>query len=589
MSTALAPTNTDNQPDPNQSQLKELVERFRFAYNNFYPHNASFLLGLHAYDGRVPDFSPGAVAAWQKQLADFSQQLATQINYPKLSKSGKFDYKLVESYIELELLRHGSLRYYERNPIMPYIYIFDVSNYIKRNYAPLQQRIVALCQHLEATPRLISQLMQKLDKTLPRAAVEISLETFRGFARYYRDGDLVNQAVEAFVSTDEGKPPAPLQARLVQAAEMAGAALDEYVRFFQQHLTTADANFAIGPENYTALLKWGEMVELGLDQLLQIGLADMRRNQVRLRQTCATLLNIAADHVDVPAVIKAIGQEHPSNAELVPTTLHHLHNIQEFLVESGVIDVPDELNCIVAHTPPFMRWIFADMETPGPFETVATEAHFYITPANTEWPLARQEEWLSRFNDYVIQIFSIHEAYPGHYLQHLHARNSPSPAAQNLTSYSFIEGWAHYCEQMLLEEGYAQNRAADIKAKLQIAQLEEALVRDCRFICSIGLHTQGWTVEQALHFYQANAYMEEATAQREASRSTFDPAGLNYTLGKLLFYKLRADYQSEKAAKQERFILRDFHNQCLAYGMPPIVLLRSMLLQNESDEHNTIL
>ncbi len=591
MSPTPTPNNMDNsQPDANQNQLKDLVERFRLAYNDFYPHNASFLLGLHAYDGRVPDFSPKAVAAWQKLLADFGQQLSTQINYSKLAKLDKFDYKLVKGYIELELLRHGSLRYYERNPIMPYIYIFDVSNYIKRNYAPLGQRIEALCQHLEATPRLISQLMQKLDKTLPRAAVEISLETFRGFARYYRDGDLVNQAVEAFTSTDEGKVPAAMHARLIKAAEMAGAALDDYVRFFQQHLTTADTNFAIGPENYTALLKWGEMVELGLEQLLQIGLTDMQRNQAHLRHTCAALLNIAAeDEVDVPAVIKAIGKEHPTNVELVPTTLRHLHNIQEFLVEANVIDVPDELNCIVAYTPPFMRWIFADMETPGPFETVATEAHFYITPANTDWPLERQEEWLSRFNDYTIQIFSIHEAYPGHYLQHLHARNSPSPAAQNLTSYSFIEGWAHYCEQMLLEEGYAQNMAADSKAKLQIAQLEEALVRDCRFICSIGLHTQGWTVEQALRFYQENAYMETATAQREALRSTFDPAGLNYTLGKLLFYKLRADYQSEKTAKQEQFDLREFHNQCLAYGMPPIVLLRSMLLQNESDEHNTIL
>ncbi len=221
------------------------------------------------------------------------------------------------------------------------------------------------------------------------------------------------------------------------------------------------------------------------------------------------------------------------------------------------------------------------METPGPFETVATEAHFYITPANESWTAERQEEWLSRFNDYVIQIFSIHEAYPGHYLQHLHARWSPSIAAKNLTSYSFIEGWAHYCEQMLLEEGYAGQASREVRTKLELAQLEEALVRDCRFICSIGLHTQGWTVEQALRFYQENAFMEEATAQREALRSTFDPAGLNYTLGKLLFYKLRADYRNQKG---QHFNLRDFHNQCLAYGMPPIVLLRSLLLDEASED-----
>jgi uncharacterized protein (DUF885 family) len=544
------------------ARLAGLIDRFLNAYNAFYPHNASFLLGIHEYDGGVPDFSEEAVARWKQQLDGFLGELHNQIDYVKLEKLQKFEYKLVESQLEFERLRHGSLRFYERNPIMPYLYIFDVSNYIKRNYAPLEERVEALCRHLEATPRLIEQLKQKLAPTLPKATVEIALEAFGGFAKYY-NGDLPKV---------EGISP-DLKARLEKAAALAGSALNDYVEFFKEHLKRADENFAIGAENYAALLKWGDMVELPLEEVMRIGLEDMRRNQAGVREVCARIDPTRP----VEEVIKMVGAEHPANEAVVSTTQKYLEGIRQHLIDADVVDVPSEVRCIVEETPLFMRWVFADMETPGPFETKATEAHFYITPANPEWPEEQQDRWLSRFNDYVIQVFSLHEAYPGHYLQHLHARQSPSRASKNLSSYTFVEGWAHYCEQMMLEEGYGQQDPL-IYAKLQLAQLEEALVRNCRYICSLGLHTQGWTVQQALEFYQENAWMEEITAQKEAQRSTFDPGGLNYTLGKLLFYKLRADYQAEKG---DSFSLREFHNQCLAYGMPPVPLLRLLLLEND--------
>lgn len=545
------------------ARLTDLTNRFLDAYNNFYPHNASFLLGIHEYDGRVPDFSAEAIENWRQQLNLFLDELR-KIDYAQLEKLERFDYKIVECQVEFERLRHGSLRFYERNPIMPYLYIFDVSNYIKRNYAPLEERVEALCRHLEATPRLIEQLQQKLDKTLPKAVVEIALEAFGGFATYY-NGDL---------SHVEGLNNPALQSRLEKAAALAGTALNNYVRFFQAHLERADQEFAIGPENYAALLKWGDMVELPLEEVLRIGMEDMRSNQAAVREVCARI----DPSLPVEEVIRRVGAEHPANDAVVSTTLQYLEGIRQHLIEADIVDVPSEVRCIVEETPLFMRWIFADMETPGPFETKANEAHFYITPANPDWPIEQQENWLSRFNDYVIQVFSLHEAYPGHYLQHLHARHSPSRASKNLSSYSFVEGWAHYAEQMMLEEGYGKQNPTTY-AKLQLAQLEEALIRDCRYICSLGLHTQGWTVEQALRFYQENAWMEEITAQKEALRSTFDPGGLNYTVGKLLFYKLRADYQAEQG---DKFNLREFHNQCLAYGMPPVPLLRLLLLENDS-------
>ena len=547
----------------NSARLASLTDRFLNLYNAFYPHNASFLLGIHAYDGGVPDFSPESIEKWRQELNQFLDELRNTISYPELEKLEKFDYLLLESQLEFERLRHGSLRFYERNPVMPYLYIFDVSNYIKRNYAPLEERVEALCRHLEATPRLIEQLQQKLDKTLPKAVVEISLETFGGFARYY-NGDLKHV---------DGLTNPALQARLEKAATTAGAALNSYVEFFKAHLERADEDFAIGPENYAALLKWGDKVDLPLEEVLRVGLEDMARNQAAVREVCG---KISPDK-SVEETIKAVTAEHPTNDAVITTTRKYLEGIRQHLIKANIVDVPSEVRCIVDETPLFMRWVFADMETPGPFETVATEAHFYITPANPEWPPAQQERWLSRFNDYVIQIFSLHEAYPGHYLQHLHARHSPSRAAKNLSSYSFVEGWAHYCEQMMLEEGYGIENPI-VYNKLLLAQHLEALVRNCRYICSLGLHTQGWTVAQAQNFYQENAWMEDITAQREALRSTFDPGGLNYTLGKLLFYKLRMDYEAEQGAN---FELKTFHNQCLAFGMPPVPLLRMLLLEKD--------
>lgn len=543
-------------------KLTDLTNRYLDTYNDFYPHNASFLLGIHEYDGRVPDFSARSIATWKSELKIFLEELH-EINPATLDKPGYFDYKLLECSMEYELLRHGSLRYYERNPIMSYLYIFDVSNYLKRNYAPLEQRVEALCRHLEATPRLIDQLMQMLKPT-PRAAIEIAIETFSGFARFYQ-GDL---------SKVEGLNDPTLQERLNKACAAAGVSLERYVEFFKQQLHLGDEDFAIGPENYSAMLKWGDMVDLPLEEVLRIGMEDMARNQAAIKEICAQI----APGKSVKDVFDEMGAQHPANDAVVSTTRAYLDGIRQHLVNADLVDVPDELNCIVDEMPPFMRWVFADMETPGPFEKVATEAHFYITPANEEWPAEQQERWLSRFNRYVIQVFSIHEAYPGHYLQHLHARTSPSRASKNLVSYAFVEGWAHYCEQMMLEEGYGKEDP-EVYPKLRLAMLQEALVRNCRYICSLRLHTQGWTVEQALRFYQENAWMEEITARRETHRSTFDPGGLNYTIGKLLFYKLRESYKTEKGAA---FNLRRFHNECIGYGMPPVPLLGTLLLENSA-------
>ena len=224
-----------------------------------------------------------------------------------------------------------------------------------------------------------------------------------------------------------------------------------------------------------------------------------------------------------------------------------------------------------------MRYAFAAMDSPGSLETRATESYYYVTPVEETWTDTQAEEWLSNFNYDTLRIISIHEVYPGHFVHHLHnSYGRPLPLVNRVaSSYAFTEGWAHYTEEMMLETEYARGQAA-----LRVTQLLEALVRNCRYLCALGMHTQGMTVDEATRFFMDNAYMEELPARREALRGTFDPGYLNYTLGKLMILKLREDYRREQGSA---YTLKGFHDRLLSYGAPPLPLLREVMLANPGD------
>jgi uncharacterized protein (DUF885 family) len=213
-----------------------------------------------------------------------------------------------------------------------------------------------------------------------------------------------------------------------------------------------------------------------------------------------------------------------------------LEELRQYLIDRDLISVPSEVRCKVKETPSFMRWGFAFMDSPGPFEEKAKEAYYYVTPTEKEWTPTQKEEWLRRFNYSTLADVSIHEAYPGHYVHFLHASNVMSPVRKAFGSYSFVEGWAHYCEQMMMEEGYKE-----VEPVQRFAQLSEALLRNCRYVVAIMMHTNRMTLDEATRFFMENAFMEELPARKEAMRGTFDPGYLNYTLGKLLLLRLRED------------------------------------------------
>ena len=254
-----------------------------------------------------------------------------------------------------------------------------------------------------------------------------------------------------------------------------------------------------------------------------------------------------------------------------------LEDIRQSLIDFDVISVPSEDRCQVIETPTYMRYAFAAMDSAGALETKATESFYYVTPVEEDWTAQQREEWLSNFNYDTLKVISIHEVYPGHFVHHLHNRYGRELPLVNrvATSYSFTEGWAHYTEQMMLETQYGEGQP-----KLLLTQLLEALVRNCRYMCSLWMHTEGMTLEDATKFFMDNAYMAELPARREALRGTFDPGYLNYTLGKLMILKLRDDYQRERGSA---YALKDFHDRLLSFGGPALPLLRPVMLKEPGE------
>jgi uncharacterized protein (DUF885 family) len=306
--------------------------------------------------------------------------------------------------------------------------------------------------------------------------------------------------------------------------------------------------------------------------VLEVGKADLEANKAAFIET-ARLIDPTRDAREVA---EQVSLEHPTSEGLIPETAAMLEEIRQYILGKDIISVPSEARCKVKETPEFMRWGFAFMDSPGPFEEEATDAYYYVTPVEATWSPQQAEEWLRRFNYASLRDVSVHEAYPGHFVHFLHtSAKVMSPVRKVYSSYSFVEGWAHYCEQMMVEEGYRSENHL-----LRFGQLSEALLRNCRYVVSIMMHTGRMTLAEGTRFFMENGFMEELPAQKEAVRGTFDPGYLNYTLGKLMLLRLREDMKAREGAA---FNLKRFHDNVLALGYPPVPLVRKHLLGQQDN------
>lgn len=540
--------------------LRPLVEEYMresFEANPLFPS----YLGLHEYDGRLPDLSAAAFVEQANKLKDLLQRLQA-VQLDPNDKQEQFDKNLLELDLKKTIFQIEEMQDYRKNPMF-YANFIDVSNYIKRDYAPLEQRLNSVIKHLEQVPDALAHGRANLNSVLPKPALETALGMYQGMIDYL-EGDVTSKVA----STNN----AELMEHFKTARDATILAIKNFIDFLQQRLPEANYDFAIGTEKYGKMLAYGEAVDFPVEKVLEVGERNLADNKAALEQVVASF----APGKSVQEAMREMASQHPTPETMVPETIAGLEMTRQFLIDRNIVSVPSEIRCQVQETPPFMRWAFAFMDAPGPFEQVATEAYYYLTPVEPEWTEQQKEEWLTKFDYYTLQDVSVHEAYPGHYLHFLHTKIVDSQLRQMLGSYSFIEGWAHYTEQMMLEEGFASN-----DSRYRMAQLAEALLRNSRYVVAIKMHTQGMSVDEATKFLMDNAYMEETPARSEAVRGTFDPGYLNYTLGKLLILKLREDYKKEQGAN---YSLKTFHDTFLSYGAPPIPLLRKVMLQHDDGQ-----
>ncbi|MFQ6029519.1 MAG: DUF885 domain-containing protein, partial [Dehalococcoidia bacterium] len=528
---------------------------------DFYP-TAGSRIGRHEYDGQLPDLSPARITRRVEELRRGLAQLSGRPEEP-VSSEQRLSQRLLELFLKRELFTLEELRPTENNP-MRQVGFLNVGSYVKRDYAPLADRLRSATQVLQQVPDFLQTLGAALSPNVGRAVLDMSIESYSGMARFYRVD--LDQSAGDFNDRE-------ILSQFNAAREMAAQALDHFVEGLQERQSRAQENFAIGNSLYASMLAYGERVAVPLPGLIELGQANLNQNLEQL----AELANIIAPGKPVSEIVSDIGKNHPAAPALIPETRNMLEDIRQSLLDLDLISLPSEDRCQVIETPTYMRYAFAAMDSPGSLEERATESFYYVTPVEEDWTPQQQEEWLSNFNYDTLKIISIHEVYPGHFVHHLHNRyGAPLPLVNRVaSSYAFTEGWAHYTEQMMLETDYCQGQTA-----LRVTQLLEALVRNCRYLCALWMHTEEMTVAEATRFFMDHAYMEELPARREALRGTFDPGYLNYTLGKLMILKLREDYRREKGSA---YSLRDFHYRLLSFGAPALPLVREAMLADPGD------
>ena len=520
---------------------------------------------MHAEcDGEVADPGRAGLTA-QSEWAKSELTKLTAFDRAQLNEQGRFDLALLEHTLRGVRFGFEELADWRDNPLY-YDNQLNLTSYLSRSYAPLPDRLESLSRHQRQLPDYLVAVQANIEPPFARPVLEVALRVYRGQIRYRRED--VAEAIRV-------APVGDMRRHQWEAAnDRAIAAIERFVAFLEGESQRCHDDFALSHDLYQAMLKYNDGVDLPVETVLAAGERDLERNAAAFEETARRL----DPHSDPAAVRDRLKHDHPTAAELIPYTEQLLEEIRRFVIKRDLISIPGEVRPLVAPTPPQYRWSFASMATPGPFET-ATEAYYYITLPETDWTPAQQAEWLTAYSRTTLEDISIHEVYPGHYVHFLNVQHAPSFVTKSLRgSTAHSEGWAHYCEEMLVTEGYGGGRL-----ELKLAQLDAALKRDCRFIAAIKMHTQGMSVEEATALFEKYAHMAHLPARQEALRGTWQPGYLAYTLGKLMISKLRADLERRDGSA---FDLKAFHNQCVGNGVPPVPLLRQKLL---GDDMGTVL
>jgi uncharacterized protein (DUF885 family) len=540
------------QPGSADSSFSRIADDFLSGYLAYRPEQ-SVLLGLHV----------------ERELTRLKtyQALLDSVDTASLSPKMLYDYHILQNGIFKEIFSIQDLSPYFTNPIS-YANALDVLIYVQRNFAPLQERIRSIISIEQQAPAVFAAARANLQDSLGKPLIQMAISVASGSATFLA-GDLPKALKD--VKNDS------LMGAFKAANQKAIDEIKNYAAWLQKEkLPKATNKYAIGAAKYQKMLQ-GELISLTPDKVLELGLEQLKKEQ-EVFNGAAKIINPLKKPVDV---YHNLQKEHPTADSLIPNARKTLESIRQFLIDKNIVTMPSEVRVQVQETPEFARSTStASMDTPGPFEKKATEAFYYITPVDPKWPVKQQQEWLGQFDYYTTDNVTIHEVYPGHYTQFLHLNASSASKIEKIFgSYAFIEGWAHYCEVMMIDQGYGNTGDSVTEAKRRLAQSGDALLRLCRLCVSIKTHCQGMTVDEGTKFFMDNWYQGEKPSRQEALRGTFDPGYCFYTLGKLQILKLREDFKRQEGAA---WSLKRFHDLMLDNGMPPIRLLRQQLLKDST-------
>jgi len=509
--------------------------------------------GLHKYDGLLPDLTPAGLAD-QLKLLERDRDALLRFDTTRMTPAQHIERDVLLIELRNRLFRLVDLDVYRTNP-MSYLSKINLDAYIIRDYAPAHIRAAAVIKLCTALPAFLAQARTNLVPPMPRPWLDTALLQAKGHLEF-ADKDVR----AAFAASTI---PLVNQAEIDPALDACKSALAEHVAYLTKQQSTGTQVFALGAETFLRMLAETQGIEIDLGRLTAIAEADLRRNLAALDE--------AARAIDpkrtTKEVVAAMAAERPTPATVLAVATQQTATARQFILDNQIVSIPSEELALVRETPPFQRWNSAFLDAPGPFETEKLPSFYYISPPDPTWPEAEQLAYLPPTADLLFT--TIHEVYPGHFLHRLHIRKNPSKILQSFCTYSSSEGWAHYTEEMMFDAGIGGQTP-----QARIGMLKEALLRNARFVATIGLHTGGMTVDQATQLFADKGFVDAGNARQQAVRGTFDPMYLAYTIGKLMFRNLRVEWMKANPGKT----LRDFHDTVLSYACAPVPVVRRAML-----------
>jgi hypothetical protein len=507
--------------------------------------------GRHEHDGRLPDWSETGLEEERARLAEWRTRIERS-DTNMLDSAQRFERDYVLSQIDGDLFWLERAEWPRRSPAW-YAGGLDPDVYVTREYAPLEQRMRAYITYARNVPAATQQIRASLRPPFPRTYIDRGRGAFGGLASF-----LAEDVLRIFAPVQDSA----LQAEFQTANSGAVAALREVDTWLETLRSTQTEDFAIGETLFREMLWMTERVDTPLDELARIARADLDRNLGALREVCERY----APGVPVAECVRRVDAKKPADSP-VAEARRQIAELRTFVESRQLVTIPRPEQALVDESPPHMRWNSAYISIPGPYEK-NLPATYYIAPPDSSWTDEERAQYVPGKAD--LLAVSVHEVWPGHFLQFLHSNRAASRFGQVFVGYAFAEGWAHYAEELMIEAGLA-----DGDAEIRIGQLMNALLRNVRFVTAIGLHTQGMSVEEAERIFREEGFQDAGNARQQAARGTFDPGYLNYTLGKLMVLKLREDWTATRGGPAA---WRAFHDAFLSYGGPPIPLVRKAML-----------